>query len=264
MAGVRNWRAKSWADAWAPLSSRWSAQVSSKLPVKQWVGKVNALPPRDRMALLAGGLALLVGVEFQAVLPAYDRRVALLASQQGVDPLQQQTDVQELKNKQAELAKLQQTMAQRAPIQAVSTQGGSSRDVFAALRKAMALQEVEVVSLKALPDEAPIKPPTHADAASAATAETAPPAEGASAAEVAAPAVASSTPPEPSVYRHRAELRLAGTLAHVNEVLQRFEQGNQLLRLERVKLNPAENDPRAVEATLSLVLISQEQTWLAM
>ena len=91
-------------------------------------------------------------------------------SQPGIDPLQQQTDAQALQQKQAELMRLQQQLAKRTPAQAVSTQGGAPREVFAALRKAMALQEVEVVSLKALPDEAPIKPPGVVSAASAAEA----------------------------------------------------------------------------------------------
>jgi hypothetical protein len=58
-------------------------------------------------------------------------------------------------------------------------------------------------------------------------------------------------------------LKVAGTVANVNQVLKQFEQGKQLLRLERVRLMPAQNTQQ-IEATLSLVLISQEQTWLAM
>lgn len=241
---------------------QWKDKAVGQLPFKLWLAKVNALPQRDRMAMLAGGLALIVGAEFQAVMPIHDRRTALLASQPGADPLQQQNDAQALQSKQAELAKLQQTLAQRAPMQAMSTQGGAPRDVFAALRKAMALQEVEVVALKALPDEPPVKPPTAADAASA-PAEAPPVADAASDA-AAAPAVAPPAPTESSVFRHRAELKLAGTLAHINQVLKGFEQPHQLLRLERVKLTPSEHDARTIEATLSLILISQEQTWLAM
>lgn len=241
---------------------KWQADWQGKLPFGRWMAKVNALPQRDRMAMLAGGLALIMGLEFQAVMPMHDRRMALLASQPGIDPLQQQNDEQALHNKQAELAKLQQTLAQRTPMQAVTTQGGAPRDVFAALRKAMALQEVEVVSLKALPDEAPVKPPVQSGAPSA-PAEPPPAAEAASDA-TAASAAAPPVPAEPSVFRHRAELKLAGSLAHVNQVLKHFEEGGQLLRLERVKLAPAEHDARTIEATLSLILISQEQTWLAM
>lgn len=246
------------------LLQRWRADAMSKLPLKRWLAKVNALPQRDRMAMLVGGLALILGLEFQAVMPVHDRRMALLASQPGSDPLQQQNEAQALQSKQAELAKLQQTLAQRAPMQAVSTLSGSPREVFAALRKAMALQEVEVVSLQALPDEPPVKPPSHAEAASAPT-ETAPVSDAASDAAVPeTPAPAPSAPAEASVYRHRAELKLVGTLGHVNQVLKRFEQGNELLRLERVTLSPYEHDSRSIEATLTLILISQEKTWLAM
>lgn len=242
---------------------QWTDKALSQMPFQRWLAKVNALPSRDRMAMLAGGLALIVGAEFQAVMPIHDRRTALLASQPGVDPLQQQNDAQALIAKQAELAKLQQTLAHRTPMQALSTQGGAPRDVFAALRKAMALQEVEVVALKALPDEPPVKPPTHEDAASVA-AEAPPVADAASDASAALTSAPPAPAAEPSVFRHRAELKLAGSLAHVNQVLKTFEQSNQLLRLERVKLAPSERDARTIEATLSLILISQEQTWLAM
>ncbi|MGE5452278.1 MAG: hypothetical protein ACM3VZ_10620 [Acidobacteriota bacterium] len=250
-----------------PRIRQWQSEALRKLPVKRWLAKVNALPQRDRMAMLAGGLALIIGFEFQAVMPVHDRRMALLASQPGSDPLQQQNEAQALQSKQAELAQLQQTLSQRTPLQAVSAQGGAPRDVFAVFRKAMALQEVEVVALQALPDEPPVKPPTHADVASAPV-EAAPVADAASdvapTEAAAAPAVSTPAPAEPSVYRHRAELKIAGTLAHVNQVLKRFEQGHELLRLERVKLVPSAQDARTIEATLSLILISQEKTWLAM
>ena len=236
----------------------------AKLPLKRWVGKINALPQRDRIALLGGGLALIVGFEFQAVLPIHDRRVALLAGQFGSDPLQAQNDQLALGKKQEELAKLQKTLAGRTPVQAASTQTGSARDAFAALRKAMALQEVEVVALKALPDDAPIKAPDTAQAAAADSSASAV-ADAASAVVTDAVAATAAAPAasEPTVYRHRAELRVAGTVVNVNQVLKRFEQGNQLLRLERVKLMPAQK-AQHIEATLSLVLISQERTWLAM
>lgn len=240
------------------------AKLPLKLPIKKWLNKVNGLPQRDRIALLGGGLALIVGFEFQAVLPIHDRRVALLASQPGQDPLQEQNDRLALEKKQAELHKLQETLAGRLPVQSNSVEIGSPRDVFAALRKAMALQEVEVISLKALADAEPIKAPektpatpVESDAAAVADAASAATETAAAATPAAAPAS------EASVYRHRAELKVAGTVAHVNQVLKQFEQGKQLLRLERVTLKPAEA-AQQIEATLSLVLISQEQTWLAM
>lgn len=241
------------------------AKLPIKLPIKRWVGKVNALPQRDRIALLGGGLALIVGFEFQAVLPIHDRRAALLASQPGQDPLQEQNDRLALEKKQAELQKLQQVLAGRSPLESNSTEAGSPREVFAALRQAMALQEVEVVSLKALPDSEPIKAP---DAVPAAATEPDATAVAEAASEVVADVAAAAAPEapaasEPSVYRHRAELKVVGTVAHVNQVLKQFEQGKQLLRLERVRLTPAQNTQQ-IEATLSLVLISQEQTWLAM
>ncbi|MDE1997395.1 MAG: hypothetical protein KGN37_00775 [Burkholderiales bacterium] len=241
--------------------------LAARLPVKKWVTKVNALPQRDRIALLAGSLALILGVEFQVIMPVHDRRVALLLSQPGLDPLEQQTAAQELQRKQDELAKLQQQVSHRAPIRDYTVQGAAPREVFASLRKAMALQEVEVVSLKALPDEAPVKPPMPSSAASASDGGDQAAAADPAASDAGAAAPVTAMPPkanEASVFRHRAELRIAGSLDHINAVLKQFEQSNQLLRLEKVKITPAEQDPKSIEATLSLVLISQEQQWLAM
>lgn len=238
--------------------------LAARLPIKKWVAKVNALPQRDRIAMLAGSLALILGVEFQVIMPVHDRRVALLLSQPGLDPLEQQTAAEDLQRKQDELAKLQQKVSHRAPIRDYTVQGATPREVFASLRKAMALQEVEVVSLRALPDEAPVKPPMPSNAASAPDDDQAAAVDPA-ASDAAAPVTA--MPPkaaEASVFRHRAELRIAGSLDHINAVLKQFEQSNQLLRLEKVKITPAEQDPKSIEATLSLVLISQEQQWLAM
>ncbi|HET8869216.1 MAG TPA: hypothetical protein VFM48_02110 [Aquabacterium sp.] len=236
----------------------------ARLPVKRWITKVNALPQRDRIALLAGSLALIVGFEFQMTMPIHDRRVALLLSQPGQDPLEQQTAELELQKKQSELAKLQQQVSHRAPIRDFSVQGASPREVFASLRKAMALQEVEVISLKAQPDEAPVKPPVASSAVPASETQ-------ANAADVPADAASAPAPVPPapqkveaSVFRHRAELRISGSLPHINAVLKQFEQGNQLLRLEKVKIMSSEQLPQHIEATLSLVLISQEQKWLAM
>ena len=70
--------------------------------------------------------------------------------------------------------------------------------------------------------------------------------------------------PEPKVFRHRAELRVAGSLAQVNRVLKRFEVGGQLMQLEKVRLVPSKPMCARSKATLSLIMISQEATWLAM
>lgn len=238
------------------FKEQFQSLVAKKLPVKRWLKQINALPHRDRVALLAGGLALIVGIEFQVVMPMHDRRVSLLAAQPSADPLQAQQDADALANKQAELASLQKKLVERKPMEAVSVDGGSPRQAFESLRKAMALELVEIVALKALPGEEAIKAPTAANASDAVPAD-----------EPASDAAAATPPAEPasapSVYRHRAELQIAGTIAQVNEVLRKFEQPNQLLRLEKVKVAPS-GQAGHVEATLSLVFISGEQTWLAM
>ena len=243
----------------------------SKLPLKKWLKQINALPQRDRIALLAGGLALLIGAEFQLVMPTHDKRVALLNSQPGLDPLQAQQDQIAMQKQQAELTRLQAELAKRTPVQSVSTDGGSPRDVFAALRQAMALQQIEVIGLKAIPADAAMKP-HQADATPEpdATQDVQAAVEAASealmgATEAAAPAAPPTpAPAQADIYKHRVELRIAGSLAGVNTVLKNFEQNQPLLRLERVRLTASELQGGHIEALLSLVLISREKTWLSM
>lgn len=247
-------------------------QWLGRLPLKKWLKQINALPQRDRMALLAGGLALLVGVEFQLVMPTHDKRVALLNSQPGHDPLQAQQDEMALQKQQAELARLQAELAKRTPVQSVSTDGGSPRDVFAALRRAMALQQIEVIGMKAIPADAALKPPSsEPDVTQDAAQDVQAAVEAASEAlmgteqtDASAAVAAAPAPPASDIYKHRVELRIAGSLASVNGVLQSFEHNQPLLRLERVRLTASELQSGHIEALLSLVLISREKTWLSM
>lgn len=244
----------------------------AKLPLKKWLKQINALPQRDRIALLAGGLALLIGAEFQLVMPTHDKRVALLNSQPGLDPLQAQQDQAAMEKQQAELARLQAELAKRTPVQSVSTDGGSPRDVFAALRQAMALQQVEVIGLKAIPADSAMKTKQSDSAAELDPAQDVQAAVDAASEALlgsadANAAVAPPVAPAPApadIYKHRVELRIAGPLASVNAVLKSFEHDQPLLRLERVRLTASELKQGHIEALLSLVLISREKTWLSM
>lgn len=220
------------------------------------VSSLNRMSRRDRMALLAGGAALLAGLEFQLVWPLHERAAALSGQSQSTDPLQQQTAQTELDQKRAELARLQ------PKAQAASAQTTVSPQVaFAALRQTLSLQHVEVVSLRALPEEEPLEVAAPASQASPVAEGDAVPAP----AEAASAAVPEAPPaPAPALYRHRAELKLSGPLASVMAVLRDLERSGQPLSLERVRLAGVTRDPSAIEATVMLVTINGERTWLAL
>lgn len=234
------------------------------LPVKRWVKKFNALPQRDRMAILAGGLALIVGLEFQVVMGLHDRRVALLGSQPEADPVLAQQEALTLAKQQEELARLQAELARRAPVQTISAEGAAPREVFASLKRAMALQQVDIVGLKAIPADEPVNAKPHETEAEAGSEEV-PSAESEHAAS--APdgdGVQPLAQPKQDIFRHQIELRVAGSLTQVLAVLKGFDGASQPLRLERVKVMPSKLGQGHVEAALDLVFISRERTWLAM
>lgn len=219
--------------------------------------RLNALSRRDRMAMLAGGLALLGAVELQVVLPLHDRRAAAETQQQGPDQMQLQAQQAAVEATQAKLTALQQEWAKRQKSPVRRAQASAPQVLFAELRQNLALAGVQVVGLRALADEAPVAPPPAADA-------TAAPADAASAADPAASDAAQPARPAPTIYRHRAELRVSGALAAVMSVVSQLERDDQALRLERVLLSATPQADGRVEATFSLVAISEDQSWLEM
>lgn len=219
--------------------------------------RINALSKRDRIAMLAGGLALLGAVELQLILPLHDRRAAAETQQQGPDQLQLQAQQAAAEATQVKLTALQQEWAKRQKSPVRHAQASAPQTLFTELRQNLALAGVQVVALRALADEAPVAPPPAADAAAV-------PADAASAADPAASDAAQPAKPAPTIYRHRAELRVSGALAAVMSVVSQLERDDQALRLERVLLSATPKADGQVEATFSLVAISEDQSWLEM
>lgn len=255
-----------------------------RINLKQALARVDALPRRDRLALLGGGLAVLAGIEFQLVLGLHDKRVAFVRNEQEPAQAQAQAQAEERARLQARVSDLGQQLAQRR--QQLGLRGVSlpPQAVFNALRQTLKLQGVTVLSLRALPDDdsATVRlqaaaPPDGAGAAGAdgdagaAGTDTGNAADASQANEPAAPAgdaasaaTAATEAQAPVLYRHRAELRVAGRLPDVLRTLREFETPGATLRLDRVRLAASESDPQTVEATLLLFTLSQERTWLAM
>ena len=230
--------------------------------VERFFERLNALSRRDRLALLAGGLALLGAVEFQLVLPLHDRRVAS-ETQQGPDQMQAKAQQAAIEATQARLDKLREEWAQRQKSPVQHARAVAPQAMFAELRQNLALTGVQVQALRASPDEIPESPKQ--DAAAAAPAEPAAPASDAAApVDAAASDAAQPAKPTPTLYRHRAELRVSGALADVLRVVSQLERDDQSMRLERVLLSGTEKADGQVVATFTLVAISEEQAWLEM
>lgn len=235
------------------------------LPIKRWAKKFNAMPQRDRMAILAGGLALIIGIEFQVVMGLHDRRVSLLSSQPEADPAMAQQEALTLAKQQQELARLQAELARRSPVQTISTDGAAPKDVFATLKQALALKQVAIIGLKAIPAEEPVSTkPAETSSDEAAVAEDVAPSGDGQPPQDGAVAAAAPAKMAQQIYRHRIELRVAGSVGQVSSVVKDFEGTTQPLRLERIKVVAAKAGSPDVEALLELVLISRERTWLAM
>lgn len=223
------------------------------------LARVDALSRRDRLAMLAGGLALLGAVEFQVVLPLHDRRVAAEVQQQGPDALQAQAQQTAAQAMQTKLESFQKEWAKRQQSPVHHARASAPQAMFAELRQNLALAGVQVVSLRALADEVPqaAKPDAAAPVEAAASDAAAP-------ADAASDAAAQPAKPAPTIYRHRAELRVSGSLASVMQVVSQLERDDQVMRLERVLLSATEQSDGQVVATFTLVAISEEQSWLEM
>lgn len=228
--------------------------------IKALFNRIDAMPRRDRTALLLGSLALLAGVELQGVMSLHDKRVsvarqqqepALAAAQAKAEAAAQRTE--RLAQLKSELAKIDQDLAQRGV-------GVAPQAVFAAMKQWMSLQGVRVWSLETLEDEnaeSLLAQATTAAGALAAASAAAAPANDAAAAN---PAVQ----PPIKAFRHRAKLQVAGTLAEVSDLLQALEAPSVPMRLEHIRLVPSEQDTAVVLATFELVTVSQETSWLAL
>lgn len=86
------------------------------------------------------------------------------------------------------------------------------------------------------------------------------PAAAASAVKADAAASAASMP---VLFRHRAEIRLQGSIIELTQALEMLEQGVVPLRVEQVLISSADSGP-ALQATVVLTAINQERSWFAL
>ena len=227
---------------------------------RPWLAWLDAVPERDRYAMLAAGLALVGALEVVGVQPMRNKREAIqqaaiseaqnasdAAAAAETDQATQAADVTaRLAKVEAELASMGVSAGAGAGA-GVGPGGAGSRgeSLSFLLSRTLQRQAVNVVSLRALGvQELNLAVP--ADAAT--TAGT---------------VIADAAAPSKAMYRHRYELTLGGEIAQLTASVAALEHGLLPLRIERVRLASTGSD-NAVQATVTLVTIGLERTWLSL
>ena len=219
------------------------------------IDKLDALSKRDRVSLALGLLALAVGVEFMLVQPTQAKRQRIEQSISADSASQSEAQARSAADAAAQLTSAQRHSTEvQARLTALGLKDGAKpgqRESFAAfLSRSLRRADVVLVSTRGLPVEA---------------VNTGAPVDDGVAVAVATPAsaAASSADASASLFRHRTELTLEGSVPALTEAIDLLERDFAPLRIERVRLAPRGNSG-AVQATLVLTTINQERTWLAL
>jgi hypothetical protein len=205
------------------------------------VQRFEALSPRERLTLAAGVLALLVGLETGVVMPLHDKR-RLIETSAAADA-SSQSDAQAAAHAQrlAQLAELDLRGAQIGQqLASLGLNKVSAHSPAGFIVGALQGSKASLVSLRGLPVQ------ELSTAAAAALADA-----------------AASVPGAPVFFRHRAEIRLQGSVTELTQALEVLEHGAAPLRIEQVLISSADSGP-ALQATVVLTAINQERTWFAL
>ena len=205
------------------------------------VQRFEALGRRDRLSLAAGVLALLAGLELLVVMPLHDKR--RLIEQSAAADASSQSDAQAAMQaqRQAQLAELEVRGAQVSEqLAGLGLNKVSAHSPAGFIVGALQGSKASLVSLRGLPVQ---ELPT---AAAAALADA-----------------AASVPASPVFFRHRAEIRLQGSVTELTQAVEVLEHGAAPLRIEQVLISSSDSGP-ALQATVVLTAINQERTWFAL
>ncbi|KNZ33511.1 MAG: hypothetical protein AD742_06380 [Methylibium sp. NZG] len=227
------------------------------------IAALEAMRQRDRLALCAALLSLIIGLDFLLVLPMRDKRFAIENAQQASvndeaaarssQQAEQDAHAAELKARQVKvtqgLAAFGAAGKQADSLRFLLSRTLQGLPVTVQALRAMSVEETEVTAAAAagIPADA---------SASAPMAEPAALALEGTASD--APAAAAQT----LLYRHRYELRLSGALPALLSALEALEGNARPLRIERVRLQ-ADADG-ALEASVVLMTLGSERTWLSL
>jgi hypothetical protein len=204
------------------------------------IARIDALPQRERLALLGGLVAAAIGVQAMWALPLHDKRVAIARSAADTDRSQREAETVATEEKTEALELLRTHAADlERKLAALGLKASQREPVAGFVTRTLRGNGVRLTALTALPVEELALPGTEADAS--------------------APAATAAA----TLYRHRAEVRVEGPVQGVVQAIDQLERQLAPLRIERVRLTPA-GSAGAVQANVVLTTISQERTWLAL
>ncbi|MDE2401082.1 MAG: hypothetical protein KGL90_05415 [Burkholderiales bacterium] len=218
--------------------------------INKWLTMLERLSERDRAALFAALLAVIIGLDMLVIMPLNAQRKSMLASMAAT--AQDSVQAQAAASKQRD--ELATGLAQRKAsvdkdLAAFGLNNGLKDSLSFMLARTLRQQAVTIQGLRALTvEELTIAAPA------AATAEAAP------ASDEPASAAPASLPPQ--LFRHRYELKLQTELASLPATLDALENSSRPLRVESVHLQAQPTG--VIEATVMLVTIGLEKTWLAL
>ncbi len=241
------------------IASKLLGQLQSRLqyqlqPVLQ---RIEAMPQRDRVALLACGIAVVAGAEFMLLGPMAAKRALVAAAGDQEIQAAREAAAKTLADQQEQLLALQaRAKALETELSDSGVTKAQGETVSALLGRALQSSAVKTVSLRSLPSEA-LKQDESAAAPAAAAAGTEGAAHGAPAAHGGAPESATAARP---LYRHRYELVLSGEPAALSASAALLETGLAPLRIERVRM--AADARAAAQLIVTFGLIGAERSWL--
>ena len=224
------------------------------------LAKLEAIPARDRVALVLCALAMVIGAELMVLGPMASKRAAIASAGDQESKAAAQTAALEA---QSQLDQLQALKARAAQVEAENKDQGIAKaqgePVAALLARALHSRGVNTVSLRSLGSEA-LANDAPGSGADPAAAEAAPHAATAAAAGAAHPGAVPAPAPARTLYKHRYELILAGDAPALSASAGALETGLAPLRIERVRMLPGKSD--ALQLVVTFGLIGTERSWL--
>ena len=227
------------------------------------LNRLEAIPSRDRAALVGCALALIIGVEFMVIGPMAKKRQAVAAAGAQEAQAAKDTAASELAAAQEQIQSLR-TRVQQAEAENLGSgiAKAQSEPVSALLQRALQSQAVTTVSLRSLASET-LQPDVPDPASAPSPAVAAAQGHPAPAAAHGHP-VAGAAPPSTArtLYRHRYELVLTGEAAALSASAGALEVGLAPLRVERVLLTAGKAE--SLQMTVTFGLTGTERAWLSL
>ena len=218
---------------------------------KHGLEALESMRQRDRLALSAAALALLVGLDLLVVAPLHDKRLAIeLAKASSA-----RDDAAALASRDAERNAFEADLLTRQTkvAKALAGYGAAGNRVDSLhflLSRTLQGLPVSVLSLRSQGvDEVEV-------------AAVDPEAAAAALAGPVASAPTASAPTPSKLYRHRYELRVGGTLPALLKSIEALEHNSRPLRIERVRL--LADAGGALEASVVLMTLGPDRTWLSL